>query len=122
MAPDEGEARRTPRNKRSSARRSPRRGTVRTSTRACRRGSGSWSSTPGGPRSRAAGSPTGGFELYNLAEDPLEQHNLAATRTEEVRRLRRDLVAWMRKARLEGDDEEVNGQTERALQALGYVN
>jgi arylsulfatase A-like enzyme len=76
----------------------------------------------GGARSRAAGSPTGGFELYNLAEDPLEQHNLAATRTEEVRRLRRDLVAWMRKARLEGDDEEVNGQTERALRALGYIN
>jgi len=76
----------------------------------------------GGARSRAAGSPTGGFELYNLAADPLEQHNLAAIRTEEVRRLRRDLVAWMRKARLEGDDEEVNGQTERALRALGYIN
>jgi arylsulfatase A-like enzyme len=76
----------------------------------------------GGARSRAAGSPTGGFELYNLAEDPREQHNLAATRTGEVRRLRRDLVAWMRKARLEGDDEEVNGQTERALRALGYIN
>ncbi len=76
----------------------------------------------GGARSRAANSPTGGFELYNLAEDPGEQHNLAATRTEEVRRLRRDLVAWMRKARLEGDDEEVNGQTERALRALGYIN
>jgi arylsulfatase A-like enzyme len=75
----------------------------------------------GGKNPRAAGSPTGGLELYDLTKDPLEMSNLAATRTEEVRRLRRDLVAWMRKAKSTGDEDEVNGETERALKALGYV-
>ncbi|MFL6259764.1 MAG: sulfatase [Thermoanaerobaculia bacterium] len=75
----------------------------------------------GGKHSRAADSTTGGFELYNLAEDPMERNNLAATRTEEVRRLRRDIVEWMKKARSMGDEDEVNGETEKALKALGYV-
>jgi hypothetical protein len=49
-------------------------------------------------------------------------NNLAASRTEEVRRLKRDLVNWMKKTRSMGDEDEVNGETERALKALGYVN
>ena len=40
---------------------------------------------------------------------------------EEVRRLRKDLVAWMQKARALGDEDEENAETERALKALGYV-
>ena len=76
----------------------------------------------GGKHSRAADSPTGGFELYDLAADPLETRNLAAAKPEEVRRLRRDLVAWMRKAVSMGEEEGGDAETERALRALGYVN
>lgn len=76
----------------------------------------------GGKRSKAATSPTGGFELYNLHDDPQETRNLAAEKPEEVRRLRKELAGWMRRARAEGDDEEVNSENERALQALGYAN
>lgn len=76
----------------------------------------------GGKRSRVARSATGGFELYNLVEDPLETRNLAAARPEEVRRLRRELVAWMKKARAMGEDEGGDAETERALKALGYLN
>ena len=76
----------------------------------------------GGKRSRAARSTTGGFELYNLVEDPLETRNIAAAHPEEVRRLRRELVAWMKKARAMGEDEGGDAETERALRALGYLN
>ncbi len=76
----------------------------------------------GGKRSKAASSTTGGFELYNLRDDPGETRNLAAGNPEEVRRLRKELAGWMRRARAEGGEEEVNGENERALRALGYVN
>jgi arylsulfatase A-like enzyme len=77
----------------------------------------------GGKRSRAAASATGGFELYNLAEDPEEMRNLAASNTAELRRLRGDLLAWMKTARSRGGDEDVvDPETEKALRALGYAN
>ena len=42
--------------------------------------------------------------------------------SDEVRRLRRDLVAWMRQARSLGDEEEADAETAKALRALGYLN
>ncbi|HEX4497893.1 MAG TPA: sulfatase [Thermoanaerobaculia bacterium] len=77
----------------------------------------------GGPRSRAAGSPTKGFELYNLADDPGEMNDLAADekQADVVRRLKRELLTWIEKGKNSGDEDEVNGETEKALKALGYV-
>ena len=72
---------------------------------------------------RAASSATGGFELYNLAEDPVETRNLAAANTAELRRLRGDLLAWMKTAQSRGGEEDVvDPETEKALRALGYAN
>jgi arylsulfatase A-like enzyme len=63
----------------------------------------------------------GGFELYHLAEDPLETRNLAAAQTGQLRRLRRELFGWRKAPRAEGD-EEGDAETRKALKALGYVN
>lgn len=76
----------------------------------------------GGKRSRAANSATGGFELYNLVQDPKETNNLAASNPEELRRLRRDLIVFMKKAKAPLDEGESDAETEKALRALGYVN
>ncbi len=63
----------------------------------------------------------GGFELYHLAQDPLETRNLATAQTEELRRLRRELLGWQKEAKVEGDEGD-DAETQKALKALGYVN
>jgi arylsulfatase A-like enzyme len=74
-------------------------------------------------RPRPVAGPSG-LELYDLASDPGETRNLAAVRTDELRRLRRELLAWT-KAR-PGQHSGTAGQkdddeTEKALKALGYA-
>ncbi len=63
-----------------------------------------------------------GLELYNLTADPGESRNLAAERTDELRRLRRELLAWTkaRPGRHAGGKDDA--EAEKALRALGYAN
>jgi arylsulfatase A-like enzyme len=72
---------------------------------------------------RPAGKPE--FELYDHAQDPLDQQDLAAERPDAVLRLSKQLAAWRQRAnaaRLEPDSTEgVSAQELEKLRALGYV-
>jgi len=65
------------------------------------------------------------WELYDLAADPLETRNLATAQIEEVRRLRRELLRWVKPDRWSGQDEATIAANDRevrqALKALGYI-
>ncbi len=71
-------------------------------------------------RPRAVAGPSG-LELYDLAADPGETRNLAAVRTEELRRLRRELLAWTKARPGRHADAKDDEETEKALRALGYA-
>lgn len=60
------------------------------------------------------------LELYDLRQDPGETTNVLAAHTEEVRRLRRELLGWMKDVTA-GSDEQ-SDEAQRALRALGYAN
>ncbi|GIW40281.1 MAG: hypothetical protein KatS3mg076_0858 [Candidatus Binatia bacterium] len=64
-------------------------------------------------------------ELYDLASDPREQTNLAATDTERLAELRKRLEEWERdrqnRAR-KAPEVELDPATERRLRLLGYVD
>ena len=67
------------------------------------------------------------FELFDVAADPLDQRNLAASNPEEVARLTKILDAWQRAARaarLKPDGEAAKDMTAEQLEhlrSLGYV-
>ena len=69
----------------------------------------------------------GGNELYALAEDPRERHNLAAKRPDEAARMERALETWLRRLpanRMDNAEErglEVDRETQRQLRSLGYI-
>jgi len=66
------------------------------------------------------------LELYDLAKDPLEEHDVASEIPDQVQRLRRILGAWMKGSqwlRKPPAGPQTNDQeTTKALKALGYVN
>jgi len=63
--------------------------------------------------------------LYDLARDPLEQHDLSAERPDEMRAMGERLDAYLAGLPRPGDagpDQEVDAGTAEALQQLGYVD
>jgi arylsulfatase A-like enzyme len=73
---------------------------------------------------RAEGAPE--FELFNRAEDPLDQHNVAEANPEQVRLMHRMIDAWRQRAeagRLPESDSSENLSKEelQRLRGLGYI-
>jgi choline-sulfatase len=63
-------------------------------------------------------------ELYNLAEDPGEQRNLAASEPDRVRRMTEDLQRGLQRLAPGGDRAQpraVNAEQEERLRSLGYT-
>ena len=50
------------------------------------------------------------------------RHGMGNWKEPDQQHWKTDMVAWMKKTRSMGDEDEVNGETEKALKALGYVN
>ena len=64
------------------------------------------------------------YELYNLEQDPLETENLAEIHVDQLRRLRRELFAWMNGQWImprRSYAVERSKETLEALRALGYI-
>lgn len=75
----------------------------------------------GGKRARAVAGPSG-FELYDLIRDPRETRNVATLHPEELRRLRRELLEWVKSRPGRHAGQEEDPETLKALRALGYAN
>jgi arylsulfatase A-like enzyme len=71
-------------------------------------------------RPRPVAGPSG-LELYDLAADPGETRNVASLRTEELRRLRRELLDWTKARPGRHASEKEDEETQKALKALGYA-
>ncbi|HVG08555.1 MAG TPA: sulfatase [Thermoanaerobaculia bacterium] len=65
--------------------------------------------------------PTG-LELYDLAADPQETRNVATLHPEELRRLRAELMGWVKNRPGRHAGQEEDEETLKALRALGYAN
>ena len=72
----------------------------------------------GGGRRRQPSPPR--LALYDLAADPLETRDLATSRPEEVRRLRRELLGWAATADRRPAELSEDEEAKAALDALGY--
>jgi arylsulfatase A-like enzyme len=66
----------------------------------------------------------GDHELYDLAADPVEEHNLIADRPQLAQALDAELRSWLRSLQPQHSDaqhSELDPVTKKALEALGYV-
>ena len=63
-----------------------------------------------------------GLELYDLAADPQETRNVATAHPEELRRLRAELMGWVRNRPGRHAGQEEDEEALKALRALGYAN
>ncbi len=64
------------------------------------------------------------LELYNLKEDPAEQHNLADSKPDVVDSLLGQLNAWQLRSKTYSLDLErkISSEDEQKLRSLGYIN
>lgn len=62
------------------------------------------------------------MELYDLAADPQETRNVATLHPEELRRLRGELMRWVKNRPGRHAGQEDDEETLKALRALGYAN
>lgn len=62
------------------------------------------------------------MELYDLRADPRETRNVATAHPEELRRLRGELMRWVKDRPGRHAGQEEDEETLKALRALGYAN
>ncbi|MFP5284143.1 MAG: sulfatase [Thermoanaerobaculia bacterium] len=62
------------------------------------------------------------MELYDLRSDPRETRNVATAHPEELRRLRGELMRWVKNRPGRHAGQEEDEETLKALRALGYAN
>jgi len=62
------------------------------------------------------------MELYNLVSDPRETRDVATANPEELRRLRGELMRWVKNRPGRHAGQEEDEETLKALRALGYAN
>jgi arylsulfatase A-like enzyme len=76
--------------------------------------------THSAPRWRVDNEDTTYFELYHIADDPAEQHDLYEQHPEQVARLQRVLGEWGTSVREGPARAEIDEATREQLRALGY--
>jgi arylsulfatase A-like enzyme len=63
----------------------------------------------------------GKFEVYDLARDPGERHNIASQHPE-LEHYRRELLDWWRASRTQIEEPKLSAEDLERLRQLGYVN
>ena len=63
------------------------------------------------------------YELYNLKADPLESQNLIEIEKKQFKKLRAELMKWIRRPKIETTPlvKALESETKRRLRSLGYL-